>query len=53
MEKTSNMPQVTEKTLSHNAVSSIPRSERESNSQRGERRTLPLIIVLLKICQFQ
>jgi hypothetical protein len=41
------------KTLSHNVVSSTPRSKRESNSQRGERRTLPLRIVLLRICKFQ
>ena len=41
------------KTLSHNVVSSTPRSDRESSSQRGKRRTLPLRIVLLRICKFQ
>jgi hypothetical protein len=41
------------KTLSHSVVSSTPRSKRESNSQRGERRTLPIRIVLIRICKFQ
>jgi hypothetical protein len=32
-EKTTDLPQVTDKTLSHNVVSSTPRQERGSNSQ--------------------
>jgi hypothetical protein len=40
------------KTLSHNVVSSTSRSERESSSQRGKRRTLPLRIVLLGSVNF-
>jgi hypothetical protein len=34
VEKTTDLPQVTDKSLSHNVVLSTPRHERDSNSQR-------------------